>query len=213
MSSMKRTLGGLALSLATLGATGGTAEAAAMSFQYSTVGSVGKSDQGASSLVYYNGVNNGAVTPPGSIDLGQFVVSSAPTATNATYTNTPSRSSPRSAATPARRSPACSTAPSGPAAPTRAYGHDHSVASTATTPAVQPEPADEHPAADRPGGPAAPRPAPASAAPRPPPCPSPLGRRVRGRPRRPRRLAPPLRRPLNWPSRAGRPRTLAPRDR
>jgi hypothetical protein len=77
----------LALGLAVLGWAAGSAQAAPIT--YATVGSVDTPAGGLPGLVYYNGISHGTVTPPDSIDLGQFVVSSLAKTTNATYANTP----------------------------------------------------------------------------------------------------------------------------
>ena len=86
-SRISSKLGALALGLALVGWT--TMEAKADPIQYSTVGSVGTPPGGLANLVYFNGISNGTVLPPSSIDLGQFVVSSASATTNQTFKNTP----------------------------------------------------------------------------------------------------------------------------
>jgi hypothetical protein len=80
------------LGLMAAGWTAGRAEAAATTaptYTYSTVGSVDPSSEGIYNLVYFNGLNNSTVTPPDTINLGQFVVSSLAKTTDATYNNTP----------------------------------------------------------------------------------------------------------------------------
>ena len=87
ISRISPKLSALAFGLALVGWT--TNAAKADPIQYSTVGSIGTPPGGLANLVYFNGISNGTVMPPSSIDLGQFVVSAASGTTNQTYNNTP----------------------------------------------------------------------------------------------------------------------------
>jgi len=67
----------------------GGAAARADAIAYSTIGSVDTPAGAATpNLIYFNGADD-AVTPPGSINLGQFVMSSLAKAGDATYSNDP----------------------------------------------------------------------------------------------------------------------------
>jgi hypothetical protein len=78
----------LALGLAMVGGFAGVAQASP-TYSYRTTGEVSVPSGVPGGLVYYNGLSSGTVTPPGSVDLGTFAVSSLATTTNATYSNVP----------------------------------------------------------------------------------------------------------------------------
>jgi hypothetical protein len=78
----------LALGLAMVGGFAGVVQAAP-TYSYRTTGQVTVPSGVPGGLVYYNGLSSGTVTPPNSVDLGTFTVSSLATTTNATYSNVP----------------------------------------------------------------------------------------------------------------------------
>jgi hypothetical protein len=78
----------LALGLALVGWFTGVAQADA-TYSYRTIGEVNVPTGVSGGLVYFDGLSSGTVTPPGSVNLGTFNVSTLASTTNATYSNTP----------------------------------------------------------------------------------------------------------------------------
>ena len=94
IAPIRRRVWALSLAAAVAACAAGRAEAASVAtpttYTYSTVGTVDSPmPAGTPALVYYNGMGNAKITPPDSIDLGQFVVSALSKTTNATYANAP----------------------------------------------------------------------------------------------------------------------------